>query len=187
MPTITHGGNELLRPEDLLKRAGVEYKMTVADLGCGATGFFTFVAADIVGEDGRVYAVDVLKSVLASIASKAKQDGVQNVHIVWSNLEVYGATKIKDASCDIAFLVNVMFQSTEHEKILREAARMVKIGGRIFIVDWKRSGSPLGPPMTSRLNPQKIRETMREIGFREIDAFEAGQYHFGLVFEKLER
>lgn len=178
------GGNELLNPQDVLKRVGVEYNMTVGDLGCGGAGYFTLQAAHIVGENGRVYAVDILKSALASVEGLAKQSGIHNITTVWSNLELYGATKIPDHSLDIALLINTLFQSKLRADVMKESTRMTKMGGKLLVIDWKPAGSPLGPPPKSRVHPDEMRKIAKNLGLAEVNSFEAGPFHFALVFTK---
>lgn len=178
------GGTELLNTLDLLKHAGVGNAMTVADLGCGNAGFFVMQAAKMVGNDGLVYAVDIMKPVLASVTSAAKQAGLHNVQTVWTNLEVYRGAKIPDETVDVALLINILFQSSKVQNIIREASRLLKVGGRLLVVDWKSTPSPLGPPHEMRVAPETIRKAAAELGLHEADAFDAGQYHFGLLFQK---
>lgn len=178
------GGNELLNPAELLKKAGVATSMKVGDFGCGGMGYFTLQAAKIVGDNGLVYGVDILKSALTSVASLAKQSGLDNVRTIWSNIEIPGATKIPAASLDVALVKNVLFQTKKRREFLKEAARLLKSGGTMIVVDWKMVGSPLGPSPHDRVSPEEIRRLARELGFDEVDSFEAGQFHFGLLFRK---
>ncbi len=178
------GGKELLNIDDLLKRAGVGVGMTVADLGCGNAAFFSLHAARLVGSEGAVYAVDILKSVLTSVQRAARQQGVATIRCVWANLEIPGATKIPAASADVALLVNTLFQSNKRLEVLREAVRMLKPGGRLLIVDWKQTGVTFGPSAKQRVSPEELRVAAKQLGLRERNSFEAGMYHFGLLFEK---
>lgn len=178
------GGTELLNPLALLQRLHIDRGMVVADLGCGRAGFFAIQAGKIIGEQGTVYAVDVVKAVLSSVSSAIKQSGLRNVKTVWADLEVPKATKIPDRSSDIALLVNVLFQSRKREAIIREAARVLKPGGKLLVIDWKTVNSPLGPPQERRVSPDTVRVAARNLGLLETDSFEAGQYHFGLIFSK---
>jgi len=178
------GGNELLNPEKILKKIGIGFGNKVVDLGCGGAAFFTLQAAKMVGQDGIVYAVDVLKPVLASVESKAFLNGVRNIKTVWSDLEVYQATKIPDSEVDFALLINVLFQSKKKLEMLKEAARMIKPGGKFVIIDWKTSGAPLGPPAKMRIPPDKIREIAKMLSLKEVEFFEAGTYHYAFIFQK---
>jgi len=178
------GGNELLDASSVLRRAGVSEGMTVADLGCGGAGHFVIPAANIVGEKGVAYAVDVLKVVLQAVSSKARVEGVNNLKTVWSNLEVLGATNIAGDSLDVAFLINILFQSKKDEAIIQEAYRLVKPNGKLLIVDWNKTSSALGPSMIDRPDPAKLKKVAQDVGFKLTDEFNPGEYHFGLIFEK---
>ncbi len=178
------GGNELLNPAELLTRAGVTLNMKVGDFGCGGMGYFSLQAARMVGENGIVYAIDVLKSVLTSVASLAKQSGFSNVKTIWSNIELPGATKVPAGSLDIALVKNVLFQSKKRKEFLTEVIRLMKNGGTMMVVDWKMTGSPLGPVQHDRVAPDEIRSIARDLKLTEQEAFEAGQYHFGFLYKK---
>jgi len=108
--------NTFLDVGRILERAGVTEKSVVADLGCGATGRFVFACAQAVGKNGRVYAIDILKDVLNSVARKAKEEQLKNIFPVWSNLEIFRATKIESGGLEVALLINTLFQSKKRGK-----------------------------------------------------------------------
>jgi ubiquinone/menaquinone biosynthesis C-methylase UbiE len=175
----------LLDPESLLKQQlGVKLGHQVADLGCGGAGYFTLPAARVVGSRGRVYAVDILRSALDGVVSKAKLSNLSNVEPVWSDLERVGAAKVPESSLDEALLVNIMFQSRQNEAMLREAHRLLKTGGRLLVVDWKVEPTPFGPPLERRLTPENISQLASAIGFTLENKFDSGPYHYGLIFLK---
>ncbi|MBU0707284.1 methyltransferase domain-containing protein [Patescibacteria group bacterium] len=175
-------GNELLDPQKIIQKAGVSYSMKVADFGCGGSGIFSLQAAKAVGDKGIVYAVDILKSVLASVLSKARMQGINNVKTVWSNLEIFKATKIPDNNLDCGLLINTLFQSKRQKEMLQEVKRMIKREGMMLIVDWKPQGAPFGPLETDRVSAEKIEAIARDLGFQLLESFEAGPYHYGLLF-----
>jgi ubiquinone/menaquinone biosynthesis C-methylase UbiE len=178
------GGNILLDPYFILEESGLGAEMKIADLGCGAAGHFVIPAGKIIGGKGTVYAVDLLKSVLEAVKSRAKMEEVSNVETVWSNLEIYGATKISPASLDIVLLANTLFQIKKREEVFREAVRLAKPGGRVVVVEWGLGEAPLGPPPALRLGKDTVRGLASESGLREIKEFKAGPYHYGIVFIK---
>lgn len=178
------GGNILLDPFYILEEAGLAAEMKVADLGCGAAGHFVIPAGKIVGTKGVVYAVDLLKSVLDAVKSRAKLEEVENVETVWSNLEIYGATKIDSGSLDMVFLVNTLFQIKKRDEVLREAVRLLKPGGKIVVVEWGQGQAPLGPPPSLRLGKDTVREMAIKNNLKEVREFKAGPYHYGILFIK---
>ncbi len=182
---IITGGKQLLDPVALLQKLGLEEGMKVADFGCGTVGHFVFPAAKLVGEKGQVYAVDILKSVLEGVRSRAELERAANVKTVWSNLEVFGATDIPDNFLDRALLVNILFQTRKHNEVLREVARMLKTGGRLLVVDWKMTRIPaFGPAKQLRLSREAVFLSAGKLGLDLVSEFEAGDYHFGLLFRK---
>ncbi len=179
------GGTELLDSRIILEDyAGLGYADRVGALGCGPKGYFAFQAARIVGDKGVVYAVDILKEVLSSIESHAKSGGFNNVKTVWSNLEKYGATNIPESSLDLVMLVNVLFEAGDISAMLKEAVRLVKSGGKILVIDWKNIGVPFGPKMDKRVNASEVAEYLEVFGLKVEKQFEAGKYHFGMIYKK---
>ncbi len=182
---VLKGGTALLDASQVLQRLDIKDGYTIADLGCGGGGHFIAPSAIMVGKNGKVYALDIQKRVLQSVKSQLEIQKIKNVEFVWSDLEKYGAAKIPDGSCDVVMIVNVLFQNKKHDAILKEAKRFLRPGGRLAVLDWKEGFQPFGPPRELRVPPQKIREIAYEIGgLFLIDQFDAGQYHYVLVFRK---
>jgi len=179
------GGGTLLDVNFLLEKAQIKERMKVADLGCGTTGHFVFPASKIVGTRGIVYAVDILKPSLESIARRAKQENIKNILTVWSDLEIYQATKIETESLDVGLLINTLFHSQKRAEIIRESTRMLKKGGRLLVVEWEDTSSPFGPPPEKRVKIEALKRVAEKLGLKEEEEFNAGEYHYGVLFTKL--
>jgi ubiquinone/menaquinone biosynthesis C-methylase UbiE len=179
-------GNALLNPSKILTEGGVGFGNIVADLGTGGAGYFALQAAKMVGDRGRVYAIDVLKSALSNLTSRAKMMGITNIITVWANLEVYGGAKaITNDSIDIGILINVLHQSEKkREHILRESFRMIKHDGTLVVIDWKKISAPVGPALHLRVTHEHVQDEAKRSGFKLDHAFIPGEYHWGLVFKK---
>ncbi|MFZ6035578.1 MAG: class I SAM-dependent methyltransferase [Patescibacteria group bacterium] len=182
----THiSGSTFLHPENILAKAGLTAGRVVADLGCGG-GYFALAASRIVGDTGRVYAVDILKDALSSVAGKAKLYGLSNITTVWSDAEQVGAARvIADRSVDYVLLVQILSQVKHMDNIFKEALRICKPQATVVVVDWRANNFHFGPPTEKRLKPELIitEASQHQLAFhREI---EAGPYHFGLVFERV--
>lgn len=179
MPYIP-SGTELLNPFSVLEHTGLREGMDAADLGCGAIGHFVFPAARMVGKSGTVYAVDILKSVLSAVESRAKIEGTTNVRTVWSDVEIVGATNIPPGSLDVTMVVN----NLPKQGMISEAARLTKPGGVVLVVDWKPTAAPFGPPSKDRVDKEAVKAMAAADKLRLKEEFEAGQYHYGLTFVK---
>ena len=183
MPAINK--TTLFDIESILRRLGVAAKQHVAELGCGNFGFFVFPLARLVGRQGKVYAVDILKSTLEEVGREAKKANLPQISPVWSNLEVFKATKIETSSLDGALLVNVLHQSEKKVEILREAVRLLKRGGQLLIVEWIDTDTPFGPEAGRRVRLEALKAAVPKIGLQIKEEFAAGPYHYGLILIKL--
>jgi len=178
------GGNELLDANKIIKRLELKPGSQVADLGCGGAGHFVLPTAQSINPNGTAYAVDIQKVVLFSVASRARLQGIGNVKTVWSNLEMVGATKIPAESLDATYLINTLFQSKQHAKIMEEAKRLLKPEGKLLVIDWLRDTGRFGPAAENRVDPDEILEIAKKLNFSLFEKFKAGEYHFGFIFEK---
>ncbi len=104
----------------------IDATWTVADLGCG-TGSLTATLAPFVR---RVIAVDSSANMLA--AARRRLDGVTNVDIRQGELE---AVPVESAEVDAAVMSLVLHYIAEPAKALGEAARVLRPGGRLIVVD----------------------------------------------------
>jgi ubiquinone/menaquinone biosynthesis C-methylase UbiE len=83
-------------------------------------------------------------------------------------------------SVDFAFLACVLHE-LDGPGTLREAGRVLRPGGILGIVEWKKRRQLEGPPYRIRLSPKKAAEVLEEGGFDSEEAFEAGPYHYGIT------
>ena len=178
------GGNKLIHPEKTLAHLGISQDMKIAYLGCGSTGHFLIPAAKMIGENGMAYAVDILKSVLSEVSKRSRLEGVSNVKTIWANLEIYRSTGLADNELDMAFLINILFQSKEHTNIFRAAKRILKPEGKLLVIDWNRTSAPFGPPPIDRVKVEDIKSLAHSLELELVDEFSPGKYHFALVFRK---
>ncbi len=179
-----HSGNELINPFKTLERAGLKPGDFVADLGCGALGHFVFPAAQIVGGDGRVYAVDLDKRALKAIERTASFEQFWNIVPVWSDIEVTHAARIHDESLDLTIVANNLYLAKNRAGLVSEAFRLTKPGGRILIIEWQACEMVLGPAPEHRLEVERAKEVFHHPELELVQEFEAGDCHYGLLYER---
>jgi len=184
LPLKIPGGNELMDAKKVLEKIGLKEGDVVADLGCGGKGYFSLQAAKLVGNRGMVYAVDILKSVLRNVEKEAKFDNLYNLKAIWSNLEIVGSTKIKHESLDFSLLINILFQTEKHFEVIKESVRLLKAGGKLVVIDWKATAATFGPPPEMKVPLEEIRNFAKQLGLKEEESFEAGKFHYGIIFVK---
>lgn len=173
-----------LDPGKIVMEFDIQEGMSVADFGCGI-GYFTILLGQKVGKVGKVYALDVQEPPLDSVRAKAKAAGLENIETVRANLEVLGGSRLPDNSQDMVLLANILFQSTKKAEIISESARVMKAGGRLVIIDWKRNSGGFGPPDELRTEQADMRALVPADKFSFQKDIDAGSFHYGMMFQKI--
>ena len=169
-------------PVQVLESFGLEPNMKIADLGAGS-GAYSIAAAKRIG-DGKVYAVEVQKELLAKIKNDADREGLSNIEYLWGDIEEHNGTRIGDRLCDVAIISNTLFQVENRDETLLEASRVLKPGGKLLLVDWEDSFGGLGPEAKMVISPEKARELCEKAGFEFVREFDPGAHHYALVYKK---
>lgn len=169
-----------LEPKEILEELEIRKEMIAADFGCGAGGWVLPLARRL--RKGRVYALDVQEEALSALEGQAKLEEVFNIETILCNLEKPEGLKIRNDSVDLVLMTNLLFQIENKKAIFSQAGRILKKGGQILVIDWKE-GSPFGP-QGIRVVPEEVEELAKEVGLKLKKEFEAGDYHYGLVFTK---
>ena len=173
-----------LDPMKVLEAVNVRPGMRVVDFGSGH-GYYTIPLAKRLGEKGKIWAFDVQETAVEAVRSHARLQHLGNVEALRADLEKPGATGLNNETADLVILANILFQAEEKQTIIAEAKRILKKEGEILIIEWNEGSSPLGPPASVRISKETAQHLMREAGLQKEREFDAGGWHYGLVFKKL--
>ena len=126
------------RALEMLQQIGIRSGQNVLDFGCGL-GMYTIPVAKIVGEQGRVYALDKDNEALDELMQKAESAGLKNI----KRMETSGKLEIDlaDEYADVVLLFDVFHsfyfpQADDRKKLLGEIYRIMKPSAFLSISVW---------------------------------------------------
>jgi ubiquinone/menaquinone biosynthesis C-methylase UbiE len=148
------------------------------EIGAG-TAFFS-VAFLQKSKTSTIYACD-LSEVMIKWISENISPQYPNIIPVKSE---ESAVPLGDRIADLVFMINLHHELDKPSLTVREANRILKPEGKIFVVDWKKEDMPEGPPATIRCLPEQIQQQLLDGGFKNVNIYDDLQKHFLIVGEK---
>jgi len=128
--TLMYKLRDLLQnPRRSLEKAQLGTGMSVVDYGCGP-GSFTIPAAELVGHEGKVFAVDIHPLAISTVQREASRKGLQNVETIL--VQGYD-TGIEASSIDRVLLIDTIHLIEDPDALFREIHRMLKPDGLLFM------------------------------------------------------
>lgn len=171
-------------PEKNITQFALASGMQVADFGSGS-GFYSMAAARAVAPTGQVFAVDIQKDLLQKLQNGARQSHIGNINIVWGDLEHLGGTKLRENSLDAVIAANIFFQIENKDALCLEIKRVLRLLGRVMVIDWSDSFGGLGPIPKDVVTKEQIIALFADHGLKLDKEISAGTQHYGLIFRKL--
>ncbi|MBD3238054.1 MAG: methyltransferase domain-containing protein [Candidatus Moranbacteria bacterium] len=178
-----HG--QFIEPEKIAKQLDLKPGEKVADLGCGP-GFFVMEIAKIVGDEGKVFAIDILAKQLESVESLARTNFLFNIETLQLNIESEDSLKklLKHGQMDKLIISNVLSENQNKSDIIKECLKLLKPGGELIIIDWQKNQLPMGPKAEMMADPLRVLEFCKKLGLSLKKEIDTGQFHWGYIFSK---
>ncbi len=114
----------------ILKEVEIKPGFSVLDYGCGSGSYIT-AAAGLVGESGKIYALDIHPLAIERVRRIASRNHLPNVETIQSDC----ATRLPDDSVDVALLYDVFHKLSDPDSVLEELYRVLTPDGILSFSD----------------------------------------------------
>jgi ubiquinone/menaquinone biosynthesis C-methylase UbiE len=174
-----------LDADKVLKEIGLKNSDSFLDVGSGE-GYLSIAASKIVGEKGKVYALDSHQESIDRLREHIHREKISNLEAI-----VADATRkipLENGIVDVCLMANVLHgfaHDKEVARVMHEISRLMKTGGTFAVVDFKKIDPPPGPPSSIRLAPDEVEAKLSKYGFRKTRIADLSDYHYAVMFSKL--
>ena len=173
---------DLVDPEKIFAELRLQPDTVFLDVACGV-GNYALAAAEFIGEEGTILAVDLWEEGIEVLRERVVELGLTQVHAEVG--DVSQRLPAENCSVDVALMATVLHDLVKAETAegtLREIARVLKPQGRLVVVEFDKVDSEPGPPVAIRLSPGEVEEIVAPHGVREEHITAVGSFTYLISF-----
>lgn len=169
--------------DQLLNALKVKPGQTVCDMGCG-NGFYSLDLARMVGEKGKVLAVDIQPEMLRLLAQRSKQAGLNNIEPVLGTLI---DPKLPAGKVDLILCVDVYHEFSHPEQMLQAMRKALAPGGRLVLVEFRLEDPDVPIKLLHKMSKEQILKELPPNGYRLAEQYDELPWQHVLYFERDEQ
>ncbi len=145
-------------PTKLLAALEIKPGMVVADVGAGS-GYHCFRMAPLVGNKGKVLAVDIQPEMLAIIKARAKKEAVTNIELIQGT---ESDPKLPAAEVDLIIMVDVYHELEFPHEMTERMVASLKPGGRMAFVEFRLEDPKVPIKLVHKMSERQVMIEMEQ-------------------------
>lgn len=153
----------------IFELAGIKKGSKVADVGCHE-GYLSFHLSKQVGEDGKVYSVDVEEYRLDDFKEHMQERNATNIEVILGD---YDNPKLPEGVLDVVILMDTYHEIEYYMKMLSQIKKSLKPDGRILVLEKlkeaKQDKSREEQTDAHTLGPKYVKQELKDAGFSIIE------------------
>ncbi len=175
---------DLIDTEKTMAILAVKLNSTFIDLACGI-GNYALSVANKVGENGVVYAVDLWQEGIDALSNEIKKYMLTNIKPILADITLQ--LPLEKNSVDASLMATIIHDLSESDQksAIQEAFRLLKPGGILHIIEFKKIEKSPGPPLAIRLEESDIDRLVLPHGFIKIGSHDIGGFNYLVQYKKV--
>jgi len=168
-------------PSQMREQLHVKPGMVVCDMGCG-NGYHTLPLAEMVGEKGKVYAVDVQPEMIEMLKQNIESKGLKNIVPINS---LYHDPKLPPNTCDMILLVDVYHEFSHPVQMLAGMRAALKPDGQLVLVEFRAEDDSVPIKPEHKMSKAQINKEMNANGFKLVREYDGLPWQHLMFFGKV--
>ena len=152
------------QPKKLIESLKLQPGMVVADIGAGS-GFYSFRIAPLLGDKGKMLAVDIQKEMLDIIRERMKKEKITNIEPVEGKVD---DPKLPDGGVDLILMVDVYHEFEQPYEMTEKMVKALKPGGRLVFVEFRLEDDKVPIKLVHKMTEKQV--------IKEMEAFPTMKY-----------
>jgi ubiquinone/menaquinone biosynthesis C-methylase UbiE len=165
------------RPEKAIDLLGLKKTDTIADIGAG-TGYFTFRIANQVA---KVYAVDVQPEMLAMMAKRQSENGIDNIERILGEPQ---DPHLPEGTIDLVLMADAYHEFEFPREMMQGIVRALKPGGRVAQLEYKTENPLVLIKPLHKMTQGQVRRELESVGLEFVENRRGLPQQHLLIFRK---
>jgi len=167
----------------MVKQLKIQPGQVVCDLGSG-NGFYTLWLAKLVGEKGRVLAVDIQPEMLEMLKQRAEREKIANIELI---LGTTVDPKLPEGKLDLVLGVDTYHELSNAVEVLAAVRKSLKKDGRLALVEFRLEDDTVPIKVLHRMSKEQIMKEFTANGFKLVDQFDGLPWQHLMFFSRDEK
>ena len=167
------------RTSEMVKELKLKPGMSVADIGSG-NGYHTLMMAEIIGNKGTAYAVDIQPEMLQMLKKRANKAGMKNIKSIENR---YWDTDLPESSIDFALMADVYHEFSHPEQMLSSIRRALKPQGIVSLLEFREEDPKVPIKPEHKMSKEQVIKEMTKNGFKLSRSYDKLPWQHLLFFQ----
>lgn len=149
------------KTSEMIRELQLKPGLSVADIGSG-NGYHTLMMAEIIGEKGQAYAVDIQPEMLTMLKERAEKSGVKNIKLIENR---FWDADLPEKSVDFVLMADVYHEFSHPEQMLSSIKKSLKEDGVVCLLEFKSEDPKVPIKPEHKMSKAQVIKEMSSNGF----------------------